>query len=84
MGSEMCIRDSSQDVIGATKMDEKFLQEIRRQEQILGESGVEEPQGETDQKQAETVEETTQPTEEKMEPAVAPPDGQRTLFGGDV
>ena len=74
----------SQDVIGATKMDEKFLQEIRRQEQILGESGVEEPQGETDHKQAETVEETTQPTEEKMEPAVAPPDGQRTLFGGDV
>ena len=74
----------SQDVIGATKMDEKFLQEIRRQEQILGESSVAESEAETDQKQAETVELTTQPPEEKMEPAVAPPDGQRTLFGGDV
>jgi hypothetical protein len=33
----------SQDVIGATKMDEKFLQEIRRQEQIMDESDIDSP-----------------------------------------
>ena len=36
----------SQDVIGATKMDEKFLQEIRRQEQSMDESGVDSPEDE--------------------------------------
>ena len=70
----------SQDVIGATKMDEKFLQEIRRQEQILDESGVESPEDESNK----NLEEKTESVEEKVEPAIAPPEGQRTLFGGDV
>ena len=79
----MCIRDrtetdiffrGSQDVIGASKMDEKFLEEIRRQEKALKEieqGGLEE----------EVIEE---PGEPLGEPKVAPPSGQTTLFGGDV
>lgn len=74
----------SQDVIGATKMDEKLLQEIRRQEQILDESGVASPEDELDEQDTEVVQKTEESVEEKIEPAVAPPDGQRTLFGGDV
>ena len=70
----------SQDVIGATKMDEKFLQEIRRQEQILDESGVDSPEDEPNK----NLEEKVESVEEKVEPAIAPPEGQRTLFGGDV
>ncbi|NCG01292.1 MAG: DNA topoisomerase VI subunit B [Euryarchaeota archaeon] len=76
----------SQDVIGATKMDEKFLEEIRRQEQILTESGIASPEDEAEQDKTitEPTEQKTEVVEEKVEPAVAPPDGQRTLFGGDV
>jgi DNA topoisomerase-6 subunit B len=70
----------SQDVIGATKMDEKFLQEIRRQEQILDESGVDSPEDQPN----ENPEGKIESAEEKVEPTVAPPEGQRTLFGGDV
>ncbi|MBT61048.1 MAG: DNA topoisomerase VI subunit B [Euryarchaeota archaeon] len=68
----------SQDVIGATKMDEKFLEEIRRQEKIVEEAGIEEPtegEGQTPQ----SIEES----EPVSEPTVAPPTGQRTLFGGE-
>ena len=76
----------SQDVIGATKMDEKFLEEIRRQEQLLTESGIASPEdgAEQDKSITEPTEQKTEVVEEKVEPAVAPPDGQRTLFGGDV
>ena len=63
-------------------MDEKFLQEVRRQEQILVESGISAP--ETEAIETEVVEEESETVEQKVEPAVAPPDGQRTLFGGDV
>jgi DNA topoisomerase-6 subunit B len=82
----------AQDVIGATKMDEKFLQEIRRQEQLLLED-----EGGSAQSEPSTKESSPEPTPkvapiaeappvaaEMVEPAVAPPEGQRTLFGGDV
>ena len=61
----------AQDVIGASKMDEKFLDEIRRQERALKEN--------EDENGAQTT-----PSEPIGEPAVAPPDGQTTLFGGDA
>ena len=82
----------AQDVIGATKMDEKFLQEIRRQEQLLLED-----EGGNAQSEPSTKESSPEPTPkvapiaeappvaaEIVEPAVAPPEGQRNLFGGDV
>ena len=82
----------AQDVIGATKMDEKFLQEIRRQEQLLLED-----EGGNAKSEPSTKESSPEPTPkvapiaeappvaaEIVEPAVAPPEGQRTLFGGDV
>jgi len=90
----------SQDVIGATKMDEQFLQEIRRQEQLLDESGIDSPEVEIEDEPTELIEENIEaadappetekedappaPVEENIEPSVAPPEGQRTLFGGDV
>ena len=81
----------SQDVIGATKMDEKFLQEIRRQEQIMDESDIDPPDTEPESEtvaEPETVPEKKEVAEESpeevAEPAVAPPEGQRTLFGGEV
>ena len=64
----------SQDVIGATKMDEKFLEEIRRQEKLQSEEAViEEPSA-----SGEIAQEAI------PEPVVAAPEGQRTLFGGDA
>ena len=62
----------SQDVIGATKMDEKLLEEIRRQEAAA--NGDEEEEG------ADEL-----PIEESKPlpaPEVPPPNGQQTLFGG--
>ena len=62
----------SQDVIGATKMDEKLLEEIRRQEAAA--NGDEEEGG------ADEI-----PIEESKPlpaPEVPPPNGQQTLFGG--
>jgi DNA topoisomerase-6 subunit B len=59
----------SQDVIGATKLDEKMLDEIRKQEQILNQ--VEKESTETD-------------SESTYEPGVVAGDsGQTTLFGGE-
>jgi hypothetical protein len=52
-------------------MDEKFLDEIRRQERALKEN--------EDENDAQTM-----LSEPIGEPAVAPPDGQTTLFGGDA
>ena len=61
----------SQDVIGATKLDEKMLDEIRKQEQILNQA-EENEKGEG--KESET----------KYEPGVVVGDsGQTTLFGGE-
>tara|TARA_B110000444_G_scaffold147787_1_gene138162 strand:+ start:10953 stop:13007 length:2055 start_codon:yes stop_codon:yes gene_type:complete len=59
----------SQDVIGATKMDEKLLEEIRRQEAV----------GTTDE---EEVSDESDDAESLAEPEVPPPTGQQTLFGG--
>ena len=61
----------AQDVIGASKMDEKFLEEIRRQERALTEPN--EPDAQEDR-----------PAQPVAEPTVAPPSGQTTLFGGDA
>lgn len=59
----------SQDVIGATKLDEKMLDEIRKQEQILNQ--VEKGSTDTD-------------SESTYEPGVVAGDsGQTTLFGGE-
>ena len=59
----------SQDVIGATKLDEKMLDEIRKQEQIL--TQVEKESAQTD-------------SESTYEPGVVAGDsGQTTLFGGE-
>ena len=61
----------SQDVIGASKLDEKMLEEIRRQEQILVEADKEMP-----------ADKEAQPT---FDSGVVEGDtGQTTLFGGDV
>ena len=56
----------SQDVIGATKMDEKLLEEIRRQEAAASGHEQEEEGGSTP----------------IPAPEVPPPNGQQTLFGG--
>ena len=61
----------AQDVIGASKMDEKFLEEIRRQERALTEPN-------------ESDADEDQPAQPVAEPTVAPPSGQTTLFGGDA
>lgn len=61
----------AQDVIGASKMDEKFLEEIRRQERALTEPN-------------ESDAEEDQHSQPVAEPTVAPPSGQTTLFGGDA
>ena len=61
----------SQDVIGASKLDEKMLEEIRRQEQILVDADKEMP-----------ADKEAQPT---FDSGVVEGDtGQTTLFGGDV
>lgn len=72
----------SQEVIGATKMDEKLLEEIRRQEAMLTEQGVEAEQDDFDEDDGDEGEETVQDqTEEEPRPS-----GQQTLmgYGGDV
>jgi DNA topoisomerase-6 subunit B len=69
----------SQEVIGATKMDEKLLEEIRRQEEALN---APPPEDETEEE--ESAEET--PETETVEAEQAAPTGdtkQTTLFGGD-
>ena len=72
----------SQEIIGALKMDEKYLDEIRNQEKIMQEL---EAKSESGFLEAAPSEETPQ-TEEvpQVEPAVKPPTGQATLFGGEL
>ena len=66
----------SQDVIGATKLDEKMLVEIRKQEEVLNQSEA-------------SSEETVEPTGDNedgiaYEPGLVEGDsGQTTLFGGE-
>ena len=61
----------TQDVIGATKLDEKMLEEIRRQEDLLKEADVEMPP-------------ESEVENEQFTPGVVEGDtGQTTLFGGE-
>ena len=80
----------SQEVIGAMKMDEKYLEEIRNQEQILKEMSK---QNDELSESAEVEKNKTQHTDTPEidldeiiaslgEPKVKPPNGQSTLFGG--
>ncbi len=62
----------SQDVIGATKMDEKLLEEIRRQEAV----------GNADEEEGDGESESEEVAEALADPEVPPPTGQQTLFGG--
>ncbi|MDA7463731.1 DNA topoisomerase VI subunit B [Candidatus Poseidonia alphae] len=62
----------SQDVIGATKMDEKLLEEIRRQEAV----------GNADEEEVDGESESEEVAEALADPEVPPPTGQQTLFGG--
>ena len=69
----------SQEVIGATKMDEKLLEEIRRQEEALNAPAPEDDQeDEADDEEVDEVEVVT------SEPSAPTGDTkQTTLFGGD-
>ena len=72
----------SQEIIGAMKMDEKYLEEIRNQEKILKEMNAETPEN-----NAETIDETIVEEIQKVEappPTKTPPNGQTTLFGGEL
>ena len=80
----------SQEVIGAMKMDEKYLEEIRKQEQILKEMSK---QNNELSESAGVVENNSEDIEAPEidldeiiaslgEPKVKPPSGQSTLFGG--
>ncbi|MGB0475707.1 MAG: DNA topoisomerase VI subunit B [Candidatus Poseidoniaceae archaeon] len=69
----------SQEVIGATKMDEKLLEEIRRQEQALNAPPPEEDEDDDDH-------ESDEDESESIQSSPSPPTGdtkQTTLFGGD-
>ena len=66
----------SQDVIGATKLDEKMLVEIRKQEEVLNQSDA----------PSEESEESSEDNEDGVayEPGLVEGDsGQTTLFGGE-
>ena len=72
----------SQEIIGAMKMDEKYLEEIRNQEKILNElNSVNESQDSVEMESVAPTKIIEQPP--VPEPAVKPPTGQSTLFGGD-
>ena len=68
----------SQEIIGAMKMDEKYLEEIRNQEKILQELSA------TSKMDDELVVEQPKAVPENVpEPIIKPPSGQSTLFGGE-
>lgn len=72
----------SQEVIGATKMDEKFLEEIRQQEKALKESGIE--ISEISNNDSLEIAQPQDVEENQFEqPMVEAPEGQQTLFGGE-
>ena len=80
----------SQEVIGATKMDEKLLEEIRRQEEaFLDEEVLDDGMNEENEEQPILIQEETVSTEENSPEAQDALDGdsgetkQTTLFGGD-
>ena len=64
------------------KMDEKYLEEIRNQEKILKEMNTEIPEN-----KSESIDETIVEEMQKVEappPTKTPPNGQTTLFGGEL
>ena len=69
----------TQEVIGATKMDEKFLEEIRQQEKALKEAGIEA----NDIESLEIMEPQNVEDNHFEQPTVEAPEGQQTLFGGE-
>ena len=78
----------SQEIIGAMKMDEKYLEEIRNQEKIMDELNSTNNTGNPDEGNgSDDVEEVANNSEiisaPVPEPAVKPPSGQSTLFGGE-
>jgi hypothetical protein len=61
------------------KMDEKYLEEIRNQEKIMNELNASNNIGDE-----QSVDETVEKISESIpEPAIRPPSGQSTLFGGE-
>ena len=78
----------SQEIIGAMKMDEKYLEEIRNQEKIMDELNSSNNTGNLDDgDDSDDAEEVANNSEiispPVPEPAVKPPSGQSTLFGGE-
>ena len=75
----------SQEIIGAMKMDEKYLEEIRNQEKILDELNASNKIGSGDNNDDDevVVESSEIISEPAPEPAIKPPSGQSTLFGGE-
>ena len=69
----------SQEVIGATKMDEKLLEEIRRQEEALN---APPPDEDADEEDDAEIAPEPEPAETKPTTPVGDPK-QTTLFGGD-
>lgn len=75
----------SQEVIGASKMDEKLLEEIRRQE--ARENGEEEEhEGSNEEPETSSSDEASSLAPEPTEDEAPKPSGQQTLmgFGGDA
>ena len=80
----------SQEVIGAMKMDEKYLEEIRKQEQVLKGMSIQNSDSEENNVIQENESESIDAPEIDLdeiiaslgEPKVKPPSGQSTLFGG--
>ena len=71
----------SQEVIGATKMDEKLLEEIRRQEEALN---APPPEEHSEKESEETTEEEPESELSQTDSAASTSDTkQTTLFGGD-
>ena len=68
----------SQEMIGAMKMDEKYLEEIRNQEKImleLNSSNMDDSESESHMLDVNEI---------QPEPVVKPPNGQSTLFRGEL
>lgn len=68
----------SQEMIGAMKMDEKYLEEIRNQEKIMLELNS------SNNGDSEPESHILDVNEIQTEPVVKPPNGQSTLFGGEL
>ncbi len=68
----------SQEIIGAMKMDEKYLDEIRKQEKIMNQLNSNNETSTT-----EIAPDIPDSIEHVPAPSVKPPSGQSTLFGGE-